>query len=238
MTEQVEKSLLNKIKKLLNMTEARGATPEEAATAAGKAQELLFAHNLSMSQVEAHNVDAPKEKMEKAVHNVDGPKVSHNWKRHMWHRVARYNFCAVITEGASKTGLYVIGKPSNVEVFVYMARTIGDQIHAMGQASLREMTYGQRAFYQSFCVGAVATVVDRLAATQRAQAAATSSCTALVVQSQGEVQKAVEGFFPRLRMGRAIKSGRPDGYEAGRAAGHKVSLNRAVGAAAQRRRLA
>lgn len=48
-----KESIISRIKKLLNLTEDRGATTAEAATAAAKVQALLFEHNLDMSQCES-----------------------------------------------------------------------------------------------------------------------------------------------------------------------------------------
>lgn len=228
--------ILGRIKKLLNLTTARGATPEEAASAAAKAQALLFEHNLTMGQVHAHSTEK-KEEFQNLEQEVKGPKVSHKWKRVLYRRIALRNFCEVIQNSKNDKGFWIIGKPSNVEVCLYMCETIGDQIHVMGQTSLRSLDYGQRAFYISFCYGAIETVTERLDAQKEENIAkAKDAGTALMVLSGKEVAQAVKHFFPATGKASHQKVSRPDGFATGRAAGHHVSLNRAVGSSARESR--
>jgi hypothetical protein len=52
MTDHNAIAILSKIKKLQALTTERGASPEEAASAAAKAQALLFEYNLSQADVD------------------------------------------------------------------------------------------------------------------------------------------------------------------------------------------
>jgi hypothetical protein len=52
----IDTTVLTKIKKLLALSTS--SNPNEAASAAAKAQELLMQHNLTMSQIETHGQES------------------------------------------------------------------------------------------------------------------------------------------------------------------------------------
>jgi hypothetical protein len=74
--------LLERVRKLLALTEARGATPEEAANAAAKVQAILFEHNLTLAQVERDSGNAkPKAGYDKTDFVLNATKFSVSWHR-------------------------------------------------------------------------------------------------------------------------------------------------------------
>lgn len=76
----------DKIQKLLNLA-AKAGTPEEAAAATAKAQELLAQHNLDVGTVEnATGLDGKREESK-----VEGGFYEH--QRDLWRAVAQLNFC-------------------------------------------------------------------------------------------------------------------------------------------------
>ena len=227
-------TILNRVKKLLALTIDRGATPEEAALASAKAQALLFEHNLSMAQVDTHEVGTPAESIE----NIDVTMQANNrtigWKKSLLYSVARYNFCSGVYSPGT-TIMHIIGKRSNVQVVEYLAASIGDEIDRLSKAAARPLLTGKAAFVSSFCHGAVAVIVERLRAQEQTNAAASEACTALVVQSKGALEQAVKGFYPRLSHSRrSSRIGNSSGYDQGRAAGQGIGIHAGIGSGSQR----
>jgi hypothetical protein len=79
-------AVLKRLQGLLNLA-AKNSSPEEAASAAAKAQELLARYNLDVATVEgARPEDGKREEA-----RVDGG--TYAWQRELWAAVARLNFC-------------------------------------------------------------------------------------------------------------------------------------------------
>ena len=74
-------SILNRIRKLNNLTEERGATPEEAASAAAKVQAMLFEHNLSLSDVDTGEPEGHAEPYGKTEYDLGATVRTVQWKR-------------------------------------------------------------------------------------------------------------------------------------------------------------
>lgn len=227
-------TIINRVKKLLALTVDRGATPEEAASAAAKAQALLFEHNLSMTQVDTHESGEIRESIENIDVAMDANNRTIGWKKSLLYSIARYNFCSgVYTPGT--TIMHIIGKRSNVQVVEYLAASIGGEIDRLSQHAAKSVLSGKASFRSSFCHGAVAVIVERLRAQAEVNATTNAACTALVVQSKGELARAVKGFYPRLsHRRRSARVGSHDGYHAGRAAGSGIGLSRGITSGSQR----
>lgn len=230
-----QETILSRIKKLSALTEARGATPAEAAAAAAKVQSLLFEHNLTMASVDAHATAPPPEGFKKTMYTLKASNIG--WQRTLLYVIARYNFCSAITHPQT-TQMSLIGKPSNVEVVIYLYEHVYREIHSMGLAHRKLALSNKGMQYTSFCMGAVATIRQRLKDQQRTNETASTASTALVVQSQADLDKAVAVHFPRLVKSKATRPNRLDGFAAGQRAGHGISLNRGIGTSPSRRRLA
>ena len=227
-------TILNRVKKLLALTVDRGATPEEAAAAGAKAQALLFEHNLSMTQVDTHEAGTPAEKIENIDVQMDANTRTIGWKKSLLYSIARHNFCSgVYTPGT--TYMHIIGKRSNVQVVEYLASSIGAEIDRLARSASRSVLTRKASFVSSFCLGATSTIIERLRVQAQASASASAACTALVVQSKGELDRAVKGFYPRLSYGRRSSSrvGSPDGYSAGRSAGSSIGIRTGISQGSQ-----
>jgi Protein of unknown function (DUF2786) len=86
MTMLPDDAVLDRLKKLLNLA-AKNTSPEEAASAAAKASELLARYNLDVATVEGARPEAGKREEAK----VDGG--TYVWQRELWSAVAELNFC-------------------------------------------------------------------------------------------------------------------------------------------------
>lgn len=178
-------SIMAKITKLLAITEDRGATTAEAATAAAKVQALLFAHNLSLADVhEAPRATGPT----LHTHDCTGPQMSWPGRHELMHIIATHHFCTAVADLKDHRHL-VIGKPHNVAVCVYVHTSVSQQIHRLAYAETRRVMHGGwwSVFYRGFWRGACETIHQRLAQ-QSATQTATARGNALVVQSRAELE--------------------------------------------------
>ena len=178
-------SIMAKITKLLAITEARGATTAEAATAVAKVQALLFAHNLTIADIH----DTPRA-TGPTLHTYDcvGPQMSYPGRHELMHIIATHHFCTVVADMKGRRHL-VIGKPHNVAVCVYVHTSVSQQIHRLAYAETRRVMHGGwwSVFYRGFWRGACGAIHQRLAQQSATQTAAARG-NALVVQSRAELE--------------------------------------------------
>lgn len=211
----------------------RGATPEEAANAAAKAQAMLFEHNLSMSQVDTHELPNEKtEEIENIEMEIEGGSSVIRWKRALLHAVARHNFCKAITLSGT-SDVAVVGRRSNVIVVEYMSEYLEKEITRLAKNAAKEVEIGRPAFVSSFCIGAVVTVSKRLEEQAKESEKASPQSMALVVQTNAALEKAFKEFWPDVRKGRRTRIKDADGYAKGMKAGHSIGLRKAVGSSRQ-----
>ena len=222
-------TILNRVKKLLALTVERGATPEEAATACAKAQALLFEHNLSMLQVDTAEFGIPDEKIENVEVKLDANTRTIGWKRSLLYCIAKNNFCSSLYVPGT-TIMQVVGKPSNVQVVEYMSATIGAEIERLSRHAAKSVLTKKAAFITSFCNGATSTVISRLNEQEKMNRTASAQCTALVVQSKSELDKAFKAFFPRtIAVNKRRSVSDMSGYNAGREAGKGIGIHTGIG---------
>jgi len=229
-------SVLAKIKKLQSLTVERGATPEEAATAAAKAQALLFEHNLSMADLDTHEQAAdPYGRVEATLDGANRSTVQ--WRRSLLYTVAKHNWCSAITLPNSTT-MQVVGRRSNVETVLYLNSILVREIERLALEAGKTVLNNRAAYMVSFCRGAVSTIHARLAEQQRQQTQQATSTTntrstqnAVILRSAAdELNKAVAHFYPSGLRTTPVRSRirSADGYYAGKAAGVGISMHRGV----------
>ena len=241
MTEH--ETILSKIKKLQNLTTERGATPEEAASAAAKAQALLFEHNLAQADVDTRlDANGAPDPYGKVEHILEGAnRNSLTWRRTLLFVVARYNFCSAVYRPGT-TILSVIGKRSNVESVLYLNQCLARQIETMAKDASRSQLSGKAAYVTSFALGAVQTVRERLHAQCDADGARVTAPAVdpagrnalVLVNGALALQLAVKQFFPRLGSTSSTPIRNGEAYRQGQRAGQSVSMHRGVGGGSQR----
>ena len=223
-------TILGRIKKLLALTVDRGATPDEAASAAAKAQSLLFEHNLSMSAVNTHEIGGEKdEEIENIIMDIDeGSASTLNWKRRLLNAVVKNNFCAAVFLSGTET-VHVIGKRSNVIVCEYMSEYLEAEISRLAKIAARAIVVKKASFVSSFCLGAVVTVEERLKEQASQNEQSSDASRALVVQSKGAIEVARKKFFPRIVPMRTKSRIDAYGFSSGKVAGQSIGLNKGIG---------
>ena len=211
--------VLTKIKKLLALSAS--SNPNEAALAAAKAQELLMQHNLTMSQIETHG----ESKYEQTFINTG----SRFWRRSLLTTIARSNFCEVIYEPQIKSAA-LIGEQHNQEVVIYLHNYLVGQIEPMAMTAYKlsgTMMHG-KSWLDSFYIGAINAISERLRAQKNEMAAASNECRSLVVVKDAELQAALHRLYPSIKAGMKKRVRSADGYHEGVKAGSKVALHKGI----------
>lgn len=229
-------TILSRIKKLHALA-THNPNPEEAASAAAKVQDMLFRHNLTMAQIETHE-HAPSEQYDKVKHDLRSTTSTTGWRRSLLFSIARHNFCrAIYLSGTSL--MEIVGKPSNVEVVIYMEDYLHREIERLARAAAKGQLYRKQAFITAFCRGAVATIVRRLSEQRKASEQAAPTSQALMVVADHALTAAFESYFPKVKSGRT--SGRIQdwgAYSQGKQAGQSIGLHQGIKQHSSTRQLA
>ena len=225
--------VIDKIRKLFALAE-RNNSPEEAASAAARAQELLFQHKLSMADVEA------PDEAEDVLGSLDFDAPGLLWKKHIVHGVARAFYCRACTlAGSNKHKVRIVGKTSDTQAATYMAAYLINEIDHL--AKVTQAQWKDRRWMNSFRIGATHIVLKRLNEQKKAQdayVAAAPGETALALRNDAvAVARYFKQLFPRTTTGGRSRATSNSGYEAGQEAGRNISLGGGKGLAPEARRL-
>lgn len=230
--------ILQTVAKLLNMTEDRGTTENEAAIAAACARRLLEKHQLTMFDVENRtSSEAVKEVNCDSEYTRTPP-----WKNFLFDRIGAAFDCKTITDRwfdkTRKYGTYVkvrfifIGKESDAAIAAYFYDTLCRRLWALATESGRKNGYAKHAltsYRNSFIIAASVRILERLQS-EKAQEVKTGKVSrALVVVKGRDVVKYIEQHFPDLGIRTYRLGDNYTGTTDGREAGDKIDLIRGVG---------
>jgi hypothetical protein len=232
MSDEKSEAISRRIRALLNLTTENGASEAEALAAASKAQELMQAHRLTMSDVEITNepVDqievertstvryAPADYTARGIEALCGVR---SW-------MSRRN---VIRDGyyRSHTVRKFLGLRPDVEMARYLYTMIGAAISVELSRYQASRGFKSRTETSSFQVGMARRINNRLLdmAEAAAPVAKTATGTSLVVVKNAVVEAAYASLglkFSGSYTGMSASSG--SAYSAGKAAGDRVNLSR------------
>ena len=137
MSDQGIEKIVERVRKLLALAK-NNPNEAEAASAAAKAQELLEAYNLEMS--DAHGSAKGPIRTDK---RKDGGL--YKWQRNIWNGVAKLNFCHYISiRGLSAGSVYehrVIGSHANVLTTELLAQYLQDTVETLAQRWANQNKY-------------------------------------------------------------------------------------------------
>jgi hypothetical protein len=184
-------SLIEKIKKLLNLANGRNVNVNEAAAAAARAQELCFKHKLDLAQLQADSGETDEGVGREA---ADFPGLRIQWKQDLMWTVARGFYCTAIrsqTFVQSKStkrrvqviSFILVGKPTDIQTVKYVYEYLWREIERL---SFLE-TKGQDWTYKNnFRAGAVESVRIRLEEQRKTQSEGVSETALVKVEGQEE----------------------------------------------------
>jgi hypothetical protein len=223
MTNQTLQNILDKAQKLQALAE-RAGTPEEAANAASKLQDLMMRYNISEADVQGHVTD---EGMDKQEYDFEEKRNYRSFASTLFYNIAKVNLCEAVYNPRSGKST-IIGKKHNILVTQYLFAYLSREIKRLADESTRNVREHRAQYRRTFCIGAMSAVIKRLKDAKRTVQHETSNSNAIVLAEEGLVQKAFRQAFPRTSKGSGPSVGRTSGYYEGRAAGDGISLNEGV----------
>jgi hypothetical protein len=161
-------SVINRIQKLMALTEGRGATEAEAALAASHVQRLLAEHNLSMAHIEASGgssgADGKRERT-----GVNRKQV-YKWQRELMAALAELNYCKPLTKWEYRNGgklkvfagYELIGRSANVATTAAMFDYLLQAIERVARDEVQDPALYFTRYAHSFKEGAAVRLVERL----------------------------------------------------------------------------
>jgi len=205
---------LQLLEKLLNVTEDRGATPNEAAIAASKAQKIMSKYNLEIADLDGEKDDT-----------VYTGGLEYNgglWEYGLASIVAR-NFCVKVFAAPDQNRIVFYGFKAHLDVAMklfFWLRKTGERCCAEKLKELRknkQSTKGEKnAFYIGYLKG-LAEVLDK-------------QCVALALTTPEKVKEAEKEVnkFTNAKTRKARVNGSMETYEDGRTAGRQAATSRAL----------
>src|SRR5215469_2538003 len=214
--------ILDKIKKLLALSTS--SNPNEAASAAAKAQALLAQYNLDLSQVEAHSGETSDYCQQDIV--VGGVS---RWRKTLMLVLARPNFCAVVSYKGTER-ISIVGEPHNIEVVKYLYEYLVQQLEPMAATAYRQSgsSMHARTWKDSFFYGAIASIDQRLKEQAQVFADTSEQSRALVVVKDAELRAAMKRYHPNVTPGQRKHLRSQDGFQQGVEAGQRIALHKAI----------
>lgn len=234
--------ILRKVRALLDKTVERGCTPEEAAVAAAKAQELIDRYKLNLESV---NVES--EHMSFTLFSA-GRSVA--WKEKLLLAVAKANGCyAWRYREKRKVELNIVGTLTNVQLTTFLFSYLWQEIEKLAERGLKVAEAAgmlhlsaPQAYSNNFKLGAVLAIKARLQeererVIQQHTRLGTNSYTNALVRFSAEVAKAQAWFEQEAAKGGAegVKKelAKPDvealGLEHGYQEGRKIPMRKGLG---------
>lgn len=195
---------------LLNLTQERGATSEEAYEAARKAQFLASKYQIDLEKLQAQGkieVGYEQRKVARAIMGMQLPLLS---------RVMRTNLCRFVLWPMARSQGFeaytVLGKKHNIDIAIYLYDAINNCLRQMGQNHYEKSHPGRQAWkrdgkdftgafwawYESFYIGAITEIMKRLV-TGAVAAQGNLQEKGLVLRADSGVEMAFRDAFPSTR---------------------------------------
>jgi hypothetical protein len=245
MTQEKRERVIDRIRKIMAKANDAGVTQEEAATFAAKAQELLEANKLAMTDIEFAEYQASDPIKEWRIHpeelGLRHKKTRQLWSEQLMASVARAHMCEILVHPRSNS-FTLIGRQQDVEVATYMYQYLYRVCEMTGRKSYgafyREAERAgnvtlARGFLESFRAGFVRVIRERYDERRRARERMTTGTGVALVRISDELARAQEylkNMGTEGRLGKATSlstrlKANDRGFEQGRSVGRNVNLD-------------
>lgn len=241
---EVPDKVFVRIQKLLALSTS--SNENEAALAAAKAQELLFAYELEMSDVEGMDVD-DKPVVQDIITVNEGHR-GVNWKMTVFTTVVRTSMCRDLVSyytpypNHTITKGYIIGRPADIAMAKYTFNFLVSELERLARDYVNRYTGTDHRtrVRNSWLMGAASGVASKLNAEFNARRGESKGSFALVVNKDAAISVWMKEHYPRL--GGTYSSSTPDyynsgAYEAGYETGKNLGTARALGDGSETKRL-
>jgi hypothetical protein len=225
-----------KIVKLLNLANDKGASEDEAATAMRMAMGLMAKHGIEQSQL-GNGLTPPRAKLGTFIRDKFKP-----YQVTLASAAATLYGCRIVCFGKGGcAGIQFVGRPDNIEAAEMTSLWLARQVEAIYKASLpkgldKRTRAEYRATFKDACANRVSSRALRLMLDlthNQANALGATGQNALVVQGYfdqcfKEADEAMRAEFPNIKEGAERKFKYGIGTAAGREAGDRVQLRQEV----------
>lgn len=220
----IQEDVILKIRKLLALS--KSPNEFEAASALSKAQELLDKSSLSLSEVEDFKISDIEPFL------VASKSRYPYWEQLLFTRLAKESDLFPYSELRDrKVSLWVVGREQDIEVYGYFLNFLKRTILALSDKAIFRERKSVRQwdrrkafkFRNSFGVGAVTKICERMHALREKRLDSNGACKALIVVKNKEVEDWVSENLATTRRNRTMDLSRR-GYIKGYLAGSDVSL--------------
>lgn len=220
--------VIEKIRKLLALS--KSSNEHEAASALAKAQELLDRENLSLHEVGESSVSGIEPFL------VDSKARFLYWEQLLFKRLAEVCDCFPYSESRrGKISLWVVGHKQDTEVFAYFLDFLRKTIFMLSNRALAKekrvagVWDRKRAFKfrNSFGVGAMTRVCERVDQIRQTRLSQSIACKALIVSRNQDVAEWVSSNLNLKRLSKKTELSNR-GFDIGYMAGNSISLHKGV----------
>src|SRR5690348_1283516 len=138
----IDASVIEKIRKLRSITEARGATEDEAVAAQQRMFTLLAKYNLELGEIPDDQPAKPDQTVEA---DFGDYRETVLWKRQMHHIVAELNFSTSLN---SQGRIIIVGTKANIIATREMAGYLCDTVERLANEAAKTVPGDQRRRYR------------------------------------------------------------------------------------------
>lgn len=227
--DQKLQDIFDKAHKLKNLAD-RAGTPEEAAVAATKLQELLLRHNIEMQSLDD---TTPKDEYIQEDFLINENRNHKTWAFNLYFNIAQAHQCEALVEHYKKGSIpkmLIVGRRHNIQIVNYLYDYLSSEIKRLADtASTRTILQGERASYKrAFCVGAGIVVSKRVRTMFEKIKTESFQNNAIMVVEDFKVKAKFKELYPHQRKGAKTSITSYNGLLAGKKAGESISLNRGI----------
>ena len=220
--------LLRKLQSLADVT--RNNSVAEAEVAAARMHALMTEHKISMLELDADANEAVIE-----LNIIAGAKRVMTWKSQLCHALCAVHHCQCLV-GSAK--LLIVGVESDVHAVWYLYRYLVKEINKIASKTSGPAHSSRQRFMNSFRLGCVCVIEERLKAQKNdAFAAMKGSTQAMVCAEDARVNTYLKVTYPFIKTQRRRYTYNSDGHAAGRKAGAGITLHGGPGLKAPAPRL-
>jgi hypothetical protein len=234
----VREKAVEKIQKLLALSECKAASPAEAANAAAQAQKLINQHRISEAELLEAGTIVDDEKIEyfKEDPIFCAGRIS-TWQLELASAIASANYCRTITRPGMKgfknsAAILLVGRKTDKEIVEYLFHYCKNTIEALCKAYMLMGHGSGKRFSNSFKIGAARGIRDKLAEAKKVEKeyfaeSPQSGALVLLRKREEDLRKFVNEKFPGTYSYsyKYSKKGMSQGYEAGK----KININPGLG---------
>lgn len=212
-TSRRYETLARRIRALFALAKDPGASPEEAATAAAKASELLTRYNLDLARIQSQPQPADYINERITLRVPKGPYVRAH--RTLLAGLAKYNWCKGVNVRGTPT-CFVIGARHNVETVRTLYELLAPELHRMAEdrwpasdslrrakAEYHSIAHAHITYIASYLEGAAETIWHRLRESRTKATAATNAegeqTRALILVTYQQLTEAVQRYHGKLQ---------------------------------------